>query len=98
SRAVLSCPTRRSSDLLYWAGGEPRGMLRAVVDVDGSPLTVYVTHLGLDARERDGQRRQIVDRLRGTDGPFVLLGDMNESWSPGRSEEHTSELQSREKL
>ncbi len=69
---------------LYWAGGEPRGMLRAVVDVDGSPLTVYVTHLGLDARERDGQRRQIVDRLRGTDGPFVLLGDMNESWSPGQ--------------
>ena len=68
---------------LYWAGGEPRGMLRAgsMWTAARSPCT---SRTWVWTHGRDGQRRQIVDRLRGTDGPFVLLGDMNESWSPGQ--------------
>lgn len=80
--ALLSrYPIRSSNNVrLHWAGGEPRGLLQAEVYVDGTPLTVYVTHLSLNAGENRRQRRQIADMLREADGPFVLVGDMNEDW------------------
>lgn len=74
-------PIQSSNNVsLYWAGGEPRGMLRAEVDAEGSPLTVFVTHLSLTAGENERQRQQIAGLLRKTDGHFVLLGDMNVDW------------------
>lgn len=65
---------------------EPRGLLEAVVEVDGRPLRVYATHLSHDSRP---ERLLQVDRIRsviqaGT-GEFLLMGDLN--FRPG-SEEH----------
>lgn len=61
---------------------EPRGAIDADLEVEGIPLRVVVTHLGLGIPERRDQ----VSRLLGTiDEPdahrVVLLGDVNE-WHP----------------
>lgn len=60
------------------AGTEQRGLLEAVVEVDGGPLTVFTTHLQNDSsparREQAGEIARIV---RGTAGPAVLTGDLN---------------------
>lgn len=57
---------------------EPRGVIVAEVDVEGEPLTVLGTHLGLSPQERYLQaaalRQLTVERL--TDRR-VLLGDLN---------------------
>lgn len=61
-------------------GGESRGLLSATVDVDGRPVTVYVTHLSLNDEENQLQRRRIAEILEREEHPFVVLGDMNVPW------------------
>lgn len=63
---------------------EDRVLLRSVVEADGRPLSVYVTHLAANATraERVAQARAVLDRIDAdTDadalGPSVLLGDFN---------------------
>jgi len=67
---------------------EPRGALAATIDIDGQPLHLLATHLGLRVRERRFQIRQILDYLDSI-GPalLVVLGDFND-WLPGRSVVH----------
>lgn len=60
---------------------EPRGALWTAIDIDGVPLQMFNTHLGLLRRERNAQ----VAALLGGDwiaheecrGPIVLAGDFN---------------------
>jgi endonuclease/exonuclease/phosphatase family metal-dependent hydrolase len=59
-------------------GGEQRGLLGAVVDVDGRAVRVFCTHLQHRSRsERLAQATQIAGSLSGGAGPVVLMGDLN---------------------
>jgi endonuclease/exonuclease/phosphatase family metal-dependent hydrolase len=62
---------------------EPRGALDVLVKVNGHPLRVIATHLGLSRSERRAQWRALMLVQAETSGhvPTILLGDMNE-WYP----------------
>lgn len=55
---------------------EPRGCLEVQVSVGERPLTVFNTHLGLKAPEREEQAAAILKLL--PSGPHFLAGDLNE--------------------
>lgn len=58
---------------------EPRGAIDAVLDVDGTPLRVIATHLGLSPRERHAQITRLLYVARERTGiATILLGDLNE--------------------
>jgi len=56
---------------------EPRGLIEATVDVDGTMYHIYVTHLGLDSEERRNQIKYINDLIAQKEGNILLLGDFN---------------------
>lgn len=60
---------------------EPRGALWVTVDVDGTPLHIINTHLGLSLRERHLQVEELLSNhwLAHPDcvGPVILCGDFN---------------------
>src|SRR5690242_9214186 len=62
-------------------GREPRGCVRADVELDGSRLHFFAAHLGLHWRERRKQAAQLLsaDILRDAAlaYPLVLVGDFN---------------------
>lgn len=58
--------------------GEPRGLIRATVHLDGRDVSVYCTHLSIDCDERIVQARAIADILREDLSPKILCGDMND--------------------
>jgi endonuclease/exonuclease/phosphatase family metal-dependent hydrolase len=64
-------------------GREPRGLIDALVDVDGVAVRIVATHLGLRWQERrpqvDGLIRHLLEFWS---EPLVLLGDFNDPW-PG---------------
>jgi endonuclease/exonuclease/phosphatase family metal-dependent hydrolase len=61
---------------------EPRGALDVDLDLDGSPLRVIVTHLGLRTSERRFQVRRLIELFGASPiRPLILMGDMNE-WFP----------------
>jgi endonuclease/exonuclease/phosphatase family metal-dependent hydrolase len=66
-----------------WGRHEPRTMLDVEIDVEGEPARVFVTHFGLNMRERRFQMRKLVQLLRETplQEEVVVLGDINE-WMP----------------
>jgi endonuclease/exonuclease/phosphatase family metal-dependent hydrolase len=62
-------------------GGEQRGVLQVVVDVDGTQVLVLDTHL--DARRPDAQRIASADAMLGMieswgAGPVIAMGDFND--------------------
>lgn len=63
---------------------EPRGALDVTLDVEGQPLRVLATHLGLGRIERRFQTMQLAKLIDEGDTalPCLVLGDMNE-WFPG---------------
>lgn len=64
-------------------GREPRGAIDVDLDVEGEPIRVIVTHLGLRPRERRVQVRKMLDVLRvEPDRLTIVMGDINE-WLPG---------------
>jgi len=64
---------------------EPRAALDVDLDVDGVPVRVIVTHLGLLPGERRKQVRRLLDRLGDNRTDVVVLcGDMNEWFAVGR--------------
>lgn len=73
----------RSYDLSV-AGREPRGCLRADLEVPGGGLHFFNVHLGLAWRERRRQASQLLsaDILRDAAlrYPLVLVGDFNSPW------------------
>jgi endonuclease/exonuclease/phosphatase family metal-dependent hydrolase len=70
----------RSYDLSV-PGREPRGCVRADVELDGAIVHFFAAHLGLDWRERRRQAAQLLsaDILRDAAlaHPLVLVGDFN---------------------
>lgn len=62
--------------LLPYQRGEQRGLVRAKVDYHGTPITVFVTHLGFQ-EDNIMQRKRILEVLYETEGPFILIGDFN---------------------
>jgi endonuclease/exonuclease/phosphatase family metal-dependent hydrolase len=64
---------------------EPRGAIDVDLDVDGVPIRVVVTHLGLLPGERRVQVRRLLEALNEGDHRIVVLcGDVNEWLSIGR--------------
>ena len=58
--------------------GEPRGLLECKLQTPKGKLTVFCTHLGLDAQERVAQAGEIAAVVNTANGAKVLCGDMNE--------------------
>ncbi|MEW6017464.1 MAG: endonuclease/exonuclease/phosphatase family protein [Pseudomonadota bacterium] len=60
---------------------EPRGALWVTVEIEGRPLHVFNTHLGLVPREQQNQAAALVGARwlgdPGRTGPTILLGDFN---------------------
>lgn len=63
---------------------EPRGAVDVRLDLDGAPLRIMATHLGLSRSERRIQWLRLLAAIAeaGPDQPTVLLGDMNEWYRP----------------
>lgn len=63
---------------------EPRGAIDVQVEVNGAPLRVIATHLGLSRSERRDQWGQLMKAVAElpAETPTVLLGDMNEWYRP----------------
>ncbi|HWV62083.1 MAG TPA: endonuclease/exonuclease/phosphatase family protein [Oxalicibacterium sp.] len=84
--AVLSrYPVKASRRLdLSFGSRESRGALDADIDVNGNPLRIVATHLGL----RPAERRDQIDRLLKVFDtermPVILMGDINEWFVWGR--------------
>jgi endonuclease/exonuclease/phosphatase family metal-dependent hydrolase len=61
--------------------GEPRTLLHSRIAVAESEIHFYVTHLAAWGRwgrtARSVQIAGVVERLKQSDGPFVLVGDLN---------------------
>jgi endonuclease/exonuclease/phosphatase family metal-dependent hydrolase len=80
--AVLTRGELRDTQVHTLPGpGEPRTLLHSRVAVSGSEIDFYVTHLAAWGRwgrsARSVQIQGLVERLRQTGGPFVLVGDLN---------------------
>lgn len=74
----------RRVDLTFRAR-EPRGALDVDLDVEGTPVRVIATHLGLRPRERRHQVQRILETVADQQqGLTVLLGDINEWLVSGR--------------
>jgi endonuclease/exonuclease/phosphatase family metal-dependent hydrolase len=59
-------------------GLEQRGLLKAVVDVPGTDLEVFNTHLGdVSATDRVQQATRIQQEIGTPERPTILVGDMN---------------------
>ncbi|GHH98921.1 metal-dependent hydrolase [Neobacillus kokaensis] len=56
---------------------EQRGLLEAVINVKGNHLHVYNTHLALTSAERHIQIEEIINIAAKSEGPKVILGDLN---------------------
>jgi endonuclease/exonuclease/phosphatase family metal-dependent hydrolase len=75
-------PVRHLAKLdLSQPGLEPRGAIDACLEVEGAPVRVVATHLGLRRSERALQARALCEALDLREGdapPRILLGDLNE--------------------
>lgn len=64
---------------------EPRGALDADIDFHGHPLRVVATHLGLRISERRTQIDTLLQAFDTDRMPVILLGDINEWFTWGRT-------------
>ncbi|MFZ0792070.1 MAG: endonuclease/exonuclease/phosphatase family protein [Chromatiaceae bacterium] len=65
---------------LSCVGREPRGAIDVVIEMNGGPLRVCATHLGLARSERKRQIDRLCALLCGRPGAALLLGDFNVWW------------------
>lgn len=56
---------------------EQRGLSETVINVKGHHLNFYNTHLALTAAERTIQIQEVINIASKTDGPKVIMGDLN---------------------
>lgn len=66
-------PTERTEDVYY----ETRVILHAVVDFDGHPADIYVTHFGLAKDEQKNAVKTLVSIIGEAQYPVILMGDFN---------------------
>jgi endonuclease/exonuclease/phosphatase family metal-dependent hydrolase len=61
--------------------GEPRTLIESVIDIDGTRLNFYVTHLttwgNLNANNRGEQLDCVARQVRASRYPYILTGDFN---------------------
>lgn len=79
---VRQPPMRVSYHDITIAGREARGAIRLELNVNGNPLCILNTHLGLQQWERHRQFMHLHTLVSGCPKGTVLLGDFNEWW-PG---------------
>src|SRR5690606_41633283 len=95
-RARLRCPTRRSSDLSPLPGGV---RLQSQTYAREAPHLKHVATMGLLRARRRARLAGYDDALFTDEAGRISEGSLwNIGFIEGRSEEHTSELQSREKI
>ena len=58
--------------------GEPRGLLELKALIDGHDITVFCTHLAVEAPVRVEQASKVLEIVKSIHGPKVLCGDMND--------------------
>ena len=80
--AVLTRGEVRSAEVHLLPGpGEPRTLLHSRIGLESGEIEFYVTHLAAWGRwgraARTVQIAGLVERLRQSTGPFVLVGDLN---------------------
>lgn len=63
-------------DRVHGRGFETRCILKAVVNT-AKPLTIFVTHFGLNPSEADNAASTAVQALADSNSPKVLMGDFN---------------------
>mgnify|MGYP001159187152 CR=1 FL=1 len=63
--------------LLSSFGEEQRGILKATINYEDTPIHVYNTHLALNEDQRATQIKEIIQIMSKEKGPKVLLGDFN---------------------
>lgn len=56
---------------------EPRTLIKAVIHINNTPISIYNTHLGLYADERATQINKIVSLVQNDNNEFILTGDFN---------------------
>ena len=56
---------------------EDRSLLRAVIDFNGTAVSVYVTHLGLDSKAKSRMINTILEKIEGETNPYIVMGDFN---------------------
>lgn len=56
--------------------GEPRSILKCVLDVNGTPVTVMVSHYGLSVPERNAAVKMTME-LIDPETPTLFMGDLN---------------------
>lgn len=56
---------------------EPRGVLRAVLDVDGAFMHVLNTHLSLKEETQQQQIKRLIELIMEAKDPVILMGDFN---------------------
>lgn len=78
--ALLSrWPLLEADDIdLSFGTREPRNAIEAMLAVEGAPLRIIATHLGLGAFERRAQAARLAGRLAERNIATILLGDFNE--------------------
>jgi len=64
-------------NILLTSGKEQRGVLKARINVNGTHVNVYNTHLGLDLKERMIQVKEIINIMSQDSGEKILMGDFN---------------------
>lgn len=66
-------PVDRSEPVYY----ESRVILHAIVDFDGTPADIFVTHLGLAKAEKENGIRTLEALIQDAKHPVILMGDFN---------------------
>ncbi len=56
---------------------EQRVVLESTMQIEGVPVRVYCTHLGLSQEERKNQTADILEIMNRSEGPAILAGDFN---------------------
>lgn len=80
--AILSRTELSSPEAIPLPGaGEPRSTLRAEIQLDGTPIAIFVTHLSawgfLRRRSRLAQIERLGELLASSSAPAILAGDLN---------------------
>lgn len=69
--------TNPASHLLY-TGFMRTTLDESTIEVEGKKITFFIVHLALLKKHRDIQIKEIIEIIKKTKGPIILMGDFNE--------------------
>ncbi|SNT14894.1 Metal-dependent hydrolase, endonuclease/exonuclease/phosphatase family [Anaerovirgula multivorans] len=70
-------PIESYENLRLPSGREQRGLLNAIINIEGKQLSFLVTHLGLNEQERQRQVKAVSNYLDTLTNQVILVGDFN---------------------